>query len=181
MRSVSPPIQEPADGATARAVFFDRDGVLIFDQGYLSDIAAVRWIDGAKDALKNLANKGYLLFVVTNQSGVARGFFKEDAVMRVHEFMQAALPETSQITEFAYCPHHPEGPVSRYAQLCDCRKPAPGMINMLIERHRINRGQSFLIGDKQSDLEAAARADIDGFLFRGGNLNSFVQDILGQK
>ncbi len=180
MRSVSPPLQEPADGAIVRAAFFDRDGVLIFDQGYLSDIAEVRWIDGAKDALISLANKGYLLFVVTNQSGVARGFFNEDAVLRVHEFMQTALPTTSQITEFAYCPHHPDGPVSPYAQICDCRKPAPGMINRLIERHGINRGQSFLIGDKQSDLDAAARAEIDGFLFRGGNLNSFVQDILGQ-
>ncbi|AJP74367.1 D,D-heptose 1,7-bisphosphate phosphatase [Sphingomonas hengshuiensis] len=164
----------------APAAFFDRDGVLIVDTGYLSDPGAIRWIEGAREALARLAALGYRLFVVTNQSGVARGYFDEAAIDRVHAAMQAALPEAARIDAFAYCPHHPEGSVLAYARACDCRKPAPGMINGLIETHRIDRARSFLVGDKATDVEAAARAGIAGFLFPGGDLDRFVCDLLAR-
>ncbi|WP_448662044.1 D-glycero-alpha-D-manno-heptose-1,7-bisphosphate 7-phosphatase [Sphingomonas sp. CJ20] len=169
---------EPADSPGARAAFFDRDGVLIVDTGYLSDPADMRWVDGAQQALARLAAQGYRLFVVTNQSGVARGYFEEAAVDRVHAAMQAALPPPARIDAFAYCPHHPDGSVARYALACDCRKPAPGMIERLTATHRIDRAGSFLIGDKASDVEAATRAGIAGFLFTGGDLDAFVTRIL---
>lgn len=168
----------PEDRTAARAVFFDRDGVLIVDTGYLSDPADIRWIDGAPAALARLAAAGYRRFVVTNQSGVARGYCAEASVARVHAAMQASLPVTARINAFAYCPHHPAGSVARYAHPCDCRKPAPGMIDHLVAVHRIDRGGSFLIGDRASDLEAAARAGVAGFLFPGGNLDTFVTRIL---
>lgn len=161
-----------------RAVFFDRDGVLIVDTGYPSKPDEIHWIDGAQRALIRLAALGYRRFVVTNQSGVARGYFDERAVESVHAAMQAALPDAARIDDFAYCPHHPGGSVARYAIACDCRKPAPGMLNSLIARHRIDRAGSFLIGDRASDLAAAAAAGIDGFLFPGGDLDRFVVGLL---
>ncbi|WP_010216367.1 HAD-IIIA family hydrolase [Sphingomonas sp. PAMC 26621] len=92
--------------------------------------------------------------------------------------MQAALPAPVKIDAFAYCPHHPDGIVERYALLCECRKPAPGMLERLIADHHIDRSASFLVGDRASDLEAAERAGIRAFLFGGGDLDRFVADIL---
>lgn len=160
------------------AAFLDRDGVLIRDCPYLASPEKIHWIDGAKPALSRLARAGYRRFVVTNQSGVARGYFDEAAISRVHAAMQDALPDESRIDAFAYCPHHPEGVIAAYTRSCDCRKPAPGMLDRLIADHGIDRARSFLIGDKASDLEAAARAGIAGFLFEGGDLEAFVVRIL---
>ncbi len=134
--------------------------------------------DGAQQALSRLTAMGFHLFVVTNQSGVARGYFEEAAIDRVHAAMQSALPEGVRFVDIAYCPHHPQGRIARYAVACDCRKPAPGMLNRLIARHHIDRAGSFLIGDKASDMEAAARAGVPGFLFTGGDLDAFVTNIL---
>lgn len=161
-----------------RAVFFDRDGVLIIDKGYLREPEEIRWVAGAQNALARLAAHGYRLFVVSNQSGVARGYFKEEAVRRVHAALQAALPAQAQIAEFAYCPHHPDGSVARYATACDCRKPASGMLKRLIAKHGIDRDASFLIGDRPSDLAAAKGAGVQGFLFTSGNLDQFVTQLL---
>jgi D-glycero-D-manno-heptose 1,7-bisphosphate phosphatase len=163
---------------SARAAFFDRDGVLIVDAGYLSDPEDIRWVDGARPALARLVAMGFRLFVVTNQSGVARGYFDEAAIGRVHDAMQAALPDGVRFDDLAYCPHHPHGQISRHAIVCDCRKPAPGMLERLIERHGLDRTASFLIGDKPSDMEAAERAGIAGFLFSGGDLDAFVAGVL---
>ena len=173
------PSAQPSVGSRKiRAAFLDRDGVLIADTGYLSDPQDIAWIAGAQAALARLALLGFQLFVVTNQSGVARGYFDEAAIGRVHMAMQAALPATAQLTDIAYCPHHPEGSVARYAHACTCRKPASGMLDKLIKRHGIDPATSFLIGDRQSDIEAAAGAGVRGFFFRGGDLDAFVTDVL---
>ncbi len=157
---------------------FDRDGVLIVDVGFLARPGDIRWIEGAQRALSRLASLDYRRFVVTNQSGVAKGLFPECAISRVHDAMQATLPPAARIDAFAYCPHHPDGSVPRYTYVCDCRKPAPGMIERLIADHGIDRAGSFLIGDRTTDIEAAERAGIRGFLFGGGDLDRFVIDIL---
>ncbi len=162
-----------------QAVFFDRDGVLIADTGYLSDPEDIRWMPGAHMALALLAARGYLLFVVTNQSGVARGYFPESAIARVHAAMQADLPLDARFTDIAWCPHHPEGSVPRFTCICNCRKPAPGMVTSLIARHGIDTSRSFLIGDRPSDMAAAAAAGIAGHLFSGGDLHRFVADLPG--
>lgn len=152
--------------------------MLIADTGYLSEPSDIHWIAGARDALARLALMGFHLFVVTNQSGVARGYFDEGAVGRMHMAMQAALPRSAQFTDIAYCPHHPDGSVARYAQVCTCRKPSSGMLDQLIERHGIDPAASFLIGDRASDIEAARRAGVNGFLFTGGDLDQFVTRVL---
>lgn len=174
--AVHPP--ETEKGTVLRGAFLDRDGVLIHDTGYLSNPAEIHWVTGAQRALARLAAHGYRLFVVTNQSGVARGYFEEAAIGRVHAAMQAALPADARIDDIAYCPHHPEGSVARYAMDCTCRKPAPGMLHRLIELHRIDRSGSFLIGDRASDMAAATGAGIPGHLFPGGDLDRFVAGLL---
>lgn len=157
-----------------KAVFLDRDGVINVDTGYVENIDNIQWNEGIFKGLSKLINSGYLLFVVTNQSGVARGYFSENDVVKLHKSMQKKLSDNGiQITEFTFCPHHPDGIVLEYKKICCCRKPEPGMINNLILNYEIDRKKSFLIGDKNTDLEAAAAARITSYLFRGEEFSEY--------
>lgn len=153
------------------AVFFDRDGTLNVDTGYLYRIEEFRWIEGAVDAIRYCNEKGWPVIVVTNQSGVARGFYPEEAVGKLHLWMQEELKKQgAHIDAFYYCPHHPEGIVPGYAGECSCRKPAPGLVERACREHGIHAGASILIGDKEQDMECARRAGMRGIRFLGGNL-----------
>ena len=161
------------------AVFLDRDGVLNRDYGFVFQVEDLTWCDGAETAVRRLNDLNYLVFVITNQSGVARGYYDEAAVVTFHQEMQRHLATCdAHIDEYVYCPHHPEGREPRYAIECHCRKPAPGMIEGLIQRWPIDRSQSFLIGDRETDMQAAAAANIPGHLFDGGDLNEFLNSRL---
>lgn len=161
------------------AVFFDRDGVLNVDSEYLFEIDKFRWIDGAIEAVKAVNDAGYLAFVVTNQSGVARGLFKEADIHRLHDWMAHELASrNARIDAFEYCPFHPDGVVERYRRVSERRKPRPGMILDLLERFSIDTTRSFVVGDKPSDIEAARAAGLRGHLFTGGNLGEFILPLL---
>ena len=163
-----------------KAAFFDRDGVLNVDKSYLYKIEDLEWIDGAKEALTYLTQQGYTVFVVTNQSGIARGYYTVDDMNRLHEFMaQQVAAAGGEIEKFYYCPHLPEGKIAEYAIECDCRKPKPGLILRAFEEYDIDKDAAFLIGDKPRDVESAEAAGIKGYLFRGGNLLNFVKEIVG--
>jgi D-glycero-D-manno-heptose 1,7-bisphosphate phosphatase len=162
------------------AVFFDRDGVLNEDSGYVFEISKLKWIDGAREAVKAANDAGYLVFVVTNQSGVARGFYEETHIKALHKGMADDLSKIgAHIDAFEYCPYHPEASIERYRRASHRRKPAPGMINDLVERFPVDVSRSILIGDKPSDLEAARAAGINGYLFTGHNLECFLRSVLG--
>ena len=162
-----------------RALFLDRDGVLNEDVGYVGSIDRVALIDGAAAAVRRANAAGYRVFVVTNQSGVARGYFTEDDVRTLHAWLCAHLAhEGARIDAFRYCPHHPEGIVPAYAQVCDCRKPAPGLFRALIRDYGIDPARSLMIGDSDRDLAAARAAGIPAHLFPGGNLEAFLTPLL---
>jgi len=162
------------------AAFLDRDGVLNRDVGFLHEIARFEWVPGAVEAVKLLNHLGYLVLVVTNQSGIARGLFKPEDVHTLHAWMNGELRKHgAHIDDFAYCPHHPEGTVAAYTVTCACRKPAAGMITDLSQRWPVERSGSFMIGDKGIDLQAAQSAGIPGHLFHGDDLLRFVRNIIG--
>jgi len=143
------------------AAFLDRDGTLNHDHGYTHKIEEFRWIDGAKTSIKSLNDAGYLVFVVTNQAGIARGYYDAAAVETLHQWMQDELAGVgAHIDDFRYCPHHPDGIVPDLAISCDCRKPKAGMLHSLIEQWHPDLSRSFMLGDSDKDAEAGAAVGV---------------------
>ena len=161
--------------------FLDRDGVLNEDHGYTHRVDDLVWMPGAREAIRLLNDRGYRVIVVTNQAGVARGFYEEDAIGVFHAGMQAQLAEEGAFVDaFYHCPYHADGKVPAYTvEDHPDRKPNPGMILRALEDWDVNREKSFLIGDKASDMEAAKRAGLPGHLYTGGDLRELVSDIIG--
>ncbi len=171
----------PGSVAGRPAAFFDRDGVLNVDHGYVHDPRQLDLIDGAVEAVRLCNAAGYLVLVVTNQSGVARGLFDEASVRRFHRALQERFARAgATIDDIRYCPHHPDAGSSAHTGDCDCRKPRPGMLLDLARAWSIDMTRSFLIGDKPSDIAAAAAADIPGLLYEGNDLPGLVQTGLVQ-
>ena len=149
------------------------------DSGYVFEVSNLKWMDGARAAVKAANDAGYFVFVITNQSGVARGLYEESHVEALHKWMADDLARIgARIDAFEYCPYHPEAPIERYRQASHRRKPGPGMINDLLDRFPVDVSRSFLIGDKLTDLEAARAARIKGYLFQGMNLEHFLRSVL---
>jgi D-glycero-D-manno-heptose 1,7-bisphosphate phosphatase len=154
-----------------RAVFLDKDGTLVVDMPYSVDPARMELAPGAGRALRALTAAGYRLVVVSNQSGVARGLFREEDLQPVVERLGALLAgEGVALTDFVYCPHHPRGRVARYAHPCSCRKPEPGMIRSAAATHDIDLAGSWLVGD----IEAGRRAGCRTVLLDSGNETEWI-------
>jgi D-glycero-D-manno-heptose 1,7-bisphosphate phosphatase len=173
MSDQTTPLHANKKGDRRPAVFLDRDGVLNVDSGYAHKPEQLVWIEGAPEAVRLLNQAGYYVFVITNQSGVARGYYDENAVRAFHAHMQDNLKQHgAHVDAFYYCPHHPEGIVKPFAVLCSCRKPRTGMLEQAAREWPVDTGKSFLIGDKDDDVGAAA-----AFKIRAVKFNSAKQSL----
>ena len=147
------------------AVFLDRDGVINVDHGYVSTWEQFEFLAGVPEALRELQDAGYLLIVVSNQSGIGRGYYSESDLHTLNQAIAEHLDSTLGVTlsGFYHCPHHPTEAEGGFRQQCDCRKPAPGMIQQAVLDHGIDVKTSLLVGDKDSDIEAGRAAGVARF------------------
>jgi D-glycero-D-manno-heptose 1,7-bisphosphate phosphatase len=148
-----------ASRLTKKAVFLDRDGTINAEVEYLHRVEDFAFLDGAIEAIRRLRAAGFLVIVVTNQSGVARGFFGLEEVTILHRHLQAELARFgTQIDAFYICPHHPEQGIGEFRRECDCRKGRPGMLLQAAREHGIDLERSYMVGDKVADVEAGLAA-----------------------
>lgn len=143
------------------AAFIDRDGVINIDHGYVCKVDDFEYIDGVFDACRKLKEMGYLLVLVTNQAGIARGYYSEDEFLSLTEWMDWNFADKGvDFDGIYYCPHHPEHGLGKYKEDCDCRKPKPGMFFSARDHLNIDMAKSVMIGDKADDLKAAMAAGV---------------------
>jgi len=153
-----------------RAVFLDRDGTLIRNHHYGCNPDRIQLLDGVVEGLRLLQGEGYLLIVVTNQSGIARGFFTEDQLEVMHRRMAELLRRRGvHLSAFYHCPHHPDGVVPAYSVACGCRKPRPGLVLRACSDFKIDPASSWFIGDILDDVEAGKRAGCRSILLDVGS------------
>jgi len=137
-----------------KALFLDRDGVINIDKGYVYKIEDIEFIEEIFNICKYYQKKGYLIIIITNQSGIARGYYTQEDFFRLMDWMKIELKKRGVfITDVFFCPHHPD-------ENCECRKPKPGMILKAKEKYNLDLENSILIGDKNSDIEAGKQAGI---------------------
>ena len=144
-----------------KAVFLDRDGVINVDHGYVYKIEDFEFVDGIFDELKRYKEEGYIFIVVTNQSGIGRGYYKEEEFLKLTDYMIAEFRKKGiEIKKVYHCPHTPD-------EGCECRKPKPGMLLKAMDEFNIDMKNSVMIGDKKSDMEAGECAGVGKLVFKG--------------
>jgi D-glycero-D-manno-heptose 1,7-bisphosphate phosphatase len=152
-----------------RAVFLDRDGTINEEKDYLHRVGDFAFIPGAPEAIRLLRESGFAIIVVTNQSGIGRGYFDEAALDELHRHLDRELSRYgTAVDAYYFCPHHPEHALGAYLTECTCRKPLPGMLQQAVADFGIDPGESYLIGDKLVDVEAGLNAGCRPVLVRTG-------------
>jgi D,D-heptose 1,7-bisphosphate phosphatase len=159
------------------AVFLDRDGTINEEVGYLDSLDKLKIIPGAYEAIRLINKNEMKAVVISNQAGVARGLFPEDFVKITHDYLQNALRKKgAYVDNFYYCPHHPTEGRKPYRQVCNCRKPAPGMLLQAAQDLNIDLTRSYLVGDRFNDMEAGKKIGVRGILVKTGFGQSLLQD-----
>ena len=166
----------PPRNAMRPALFLDRDGVINVDQSYVFEVSEFVLINGIETAIRRFNERGWRVFVVTNQSGIARGYYTETDMQTLHDYMIGLLKSMgARIDHIYFCPYHEAGEVERYRRDSELRKPRPGMLLQAMKDYPTDMSQSFLIGDKPSDVQAAQAAGIPGFLYESGDVDAFIE------
>jgi len=153
-----------------KCIFLDRDGNINVEKDYLHRVEDFEFEEGALEAIKVFSDSDYLIVVVTNQSGVARGYYSEEDVKTLHDYLDRRVEEVGgRVDGYYYCPHHPEKGIGEYKKNCNCRKPEPGMFLQAKEDLDIDFENSIMIGDKMTDVDAGRRLGMRGILVRTGH------------
>lgn len=162
----------------SKAVFLDRDGTINVDKNYLYRIDEFEFLPGAVEALRLLQASGYLLIIITNQSGIARGYFTEDDYVKLTDFMRGELERRGvKLSAVYYCPHLPDGEVPEYRKVCRCRKPETGLFEQAVKDFDIDLSESFAVGDKPRDCAICEKTACRGFLIGGESSSTKVQSV----
>jgi len=162
-----------------RALFLDRDGVINHDHGYVGTHERFAFVDGAREAIRLASDAGWHVFIVTNQSGIARGFYSEADFAALMDWVSDEVRcAGGNIDDLRYCPMHPEAKLAEYRGDSDWRKPNPGMLRDLISVWELNPADCLMVGDQPTDIAAAEAAGMPGHLFPGGNLRDFIAPLL---
>ncbi len=162
-----------------RALFLDRDGVINVDHGWVGTRERFEWNEGARETIRAASDAGFHVFVVTNQSGIARGHYDEAQLAGLHAWMTDEVRAAGgTIDDIRYCPYHPDGSVDAYRRASDWRKPEPGMLLDLMRRWDLDPSRGVLIGDQPTDIAAAEAAGIAAVRYTGGNLLEFARPLL---
>jgi D,D-heptose 1,7-bisphosphate phosphatase len=162
------------------ALLLDRDGTINIDHGWVGTRDRWEWMPGAREAVALATAKGWHVFVVTNQSGIARGLYDEAQLAELHAWMAEALRAAGgTVDDTRYCPYHPEAKLDAWRRVSDWRKPAPGMLLDLMRAWNLDPARCVMIGDQPTDMQAATAAGMTGHLFPGGNLFDFLAPLLG--
>jgi D,D-heptose 1,7-bisphosphate phosphatase len=162
-----------------RGLFLDRDGTINVDHGYVGTSDRFEWVEGAREAVALATQSGWRVFIVTNQSGVARGHYTEDDVRSLLAWItEECRSYGGTIHDTRYCPYHPDALLEAYRRVSDWRKPEPGMLLDLLRKWDLTPERCMMIGDQCTDVEAAERVGMPGHLFPGGNLHDFLRPLL---
>ncbi|MHA4988244.1 D-glycero-beta-D-manno-heptose 1,7-bisphosphate 7-phosphatase [Cetobacterium somerae] len=163
-----------------KVIFLDRDGTINVEKSYLYKWKDFEFEKNAIEGLKELKNLGYEFIVVTNQSGIGRGYYTEEDLVTLNNQMTEKLKEFGiEILECFYCPHHPEKGIGKYKVDCNCRKPNPGMLLEGIKKYDVDIENSFMIGDKKGDLEAGKKAGLKSILVLTGYGKKIEEEVKG--
>ena len=163
-----------------KVIFLDRDGTINVEKSYLHKWEDFEFEKNAIEGLKELKNLGYEFIVVTNQSGIGRGYYTEEDLVTLNNQMTEKLKEFGiEILECFYCPHHPEKGIGKYKVDCNCRKPNPGMLLEGIKKYNVDIENSFMIGDKKGDLEAGKKAGLKSILVLTGYGKKIEEEVKG--
>lgn len=162
-----------------KAVFLDRDGVLNHDYGYVHTIEKFKWIKGVKKAIKYLSEKNFIIIVITNQSGIGRGYYKLRDVKILHDWILKELKKVGGIiNDFYICPHHPKFAKGIYKKKCLCRKPNNKLFLKAIKKWKIDIKKSFMVGDQKSDKQAAIKTKIKFFYKSKNSFDDQIKKII---
>lgn len=165
-----------------KILFLDRDGIINVDNSYVYKIEEFEWMPEVFSALKLAKEAGYEFVIVTNQSGVARGYFTEEDVLTLKQYIEDSFKKNGlSLLGYYYCPHLQNAPVAKYNKVCNCRKPAPGMILQAMKDIDVDKDKSFLIGDSKRDVEAANAAGLRGYLYQEKSILEFMQKVLAKE
>ena len=163
-----------------KIAFLDRDGVINsskINKGYIGKIKDFKWLNGSKKAIKYIKSKNYKVVIVTNQSGIARGYFSIHDVYKLHRYLKNELiMYGTSVDKIYFCPYHKDGVIKKYKKNSNLRKPAIGMFLKANKLWKIDKKESFMIGDQVTDMEFAKRAKIKGYLYNQKNLYKFIRE-----